>query len=98
MYEVYHSYSNSNQFLREKRTVYRYLSVTVVMNEIYKTDRLIAVLSQQELEFERGVWSAAMDGEEGKVRTRLAEGTSPNTTDSAGYTPLVSEGAASSFI
>ena len=61
------------------------------MNEIDKTDRLISVLSQQELEFERGVWSAAMDGEEGKVRRRLAEGTSPNATDSAGYTPLVSE-------
>ena len=37
------------------------------------------------------MWSAAMDGEEGKVRRRLAEGTSPNATDSAGYTPLVSE-------
>ena len=42
--------------------------MTVVMNEIDKTDRLISVLSQQELEFERGVWSAAMDVEEGKVR------------------------------
>ena len=37
------------------------------------------------------MWSAAMDGEEGKVRRQLAEGTSPNVTDSAGYTPLVSE-------
>ena len=37
------------------------------------------------------MWSAAMDGEEGKVRRRLGEGTSPNATDSAGYTPLVSE-------
>ena len=64
-----------------------YLSVTAVINELIKPTH--SYLTQQELEFERGVWSAAMDGEEGKVRRRLAEGTSPNATDSAGYTPLV---------
>ncbi len=50
----------------------------------------------QEMEFERGIWSAAMDGEEEKVRRLLGSGTSPDTTDSAGYTALV--GADQRFI
>ena len=42
------------------------------------------------MEFERGIWSAAMDGEEERVKRLLASGTNPNATDSAGYTALVS--------
>ena len=46
--------------------------------------------SLSEMDFERGVWSAAMDGELQKVRSFLDKGGDPNTTDSSGYTALVS--------
>ena len=42
----------------------------------------------KELEFERGIWSAAMDGEE-KVEKLLKSGVCPSATDSSGYTALV---------
>jgi len=38
-----------------------------------------------------------MDGDEGRVQKLLSDGTSPNTTDSAGYTPLVG-GAAAGYL
>ena len=43
----------------------------------------------KELEFERGIWSAAMDGEEKKVKKLLKSGVCPSATDSSGYTALV---------
>ncbi|CAH1245295.1 ANKRD39 [Branchiostoma lanceolatum] len=41
-----------------------------------------------ELDFERGIWAAARDGEEGRVRGLLDRGTAANTQDSSGYTAL----------
>ncbi|XP_077987896.1 uncharacterized protein LOC144442424 [Glandiceps talaboti] len=41
-----------------------------------------------EMEFERGVWSAAMNGEEDKVKKYLEDGGDPNARDSSGYTGL----------
>ncbi|XP_030644425.1 ankyrin repeat domain-containing protein 39 [Chanos chanos] len=41
-----------------------------------------------EMEFERGIWSAAMDGDAERVRTFLRKGTDPNMRDQAGYTAL----------
>lgn len=43
----------------------------------------------QEMEFERGIWSAAMDGDVGRVKKLLGCGTTPSAPDSAGYTALV---------
>lgn len=43
----------------------------------------------QELEFERGIWQAAKDGNMERVKGLLAEGSAVNATDSAGYTALV---------
>lgn len=51
---------------------------------------LILLLSaMQELEFERGLWQAAKDGDMERVRRLLDRGSGVNDTDSAGYTPLV---------
>ncbi|KAK6469486.1 ankyrin repeat domain-containing protein 39-like [Huso huso] len=41
-----------------------------------------------EMDFERGIWSAAVDGDLDRVRTFLLKGTDPNTVDRAGYTAL----------
>ena len=43
-----------------------------------------------EMEFERGVWSAAMNGEIQKVDTYLQNGGDANVLDTSGYTALVS--------
>ena len=43
----------------------------------------------QELEFERGIWPAAMDGELSKVERLIKSGVCPSATDSSGYTALV---------
>ena len=43
----------------------------------------------KELDFERGIWSAALDGELARVTKLLASGTDPSSTDSSGYTALV---------
>jgi len=40
-----------------------------------------------EIDFERGIWSAACDGDESQVR-KLLIGTDPSARDSAGYTAL----------
>ena len=42
-----------------------------------------------ELEFERGIWSAALNGEDEKVKQHLGKGVNPNITDSSGYAALV---------
>lgn len=42
-----------------------------------------------ELEFERGIWSAALNGEDDKVKQHLRKGVNPNITDSSGYAALV---------
>ena len=46
--------------------------------------------TMSEMEFERGIWQAAMDGSVDRVRRLLENGTPPNVTDSATYTALVS--------
>ena len=42
-----------------------------------------------EMEFERGLWSAALSGETGRIDQLLRDGRNPNAVDSSGYTPLV---------
>ncbi|XP_041854251.1 ankyrin repeat domain-containing protein 39 [Melanotaenia boesemani] len=41
-----------------------------------------------EMDFERGIWSAAMDGDLKRVKSLVQKGTDPNLRDSAGYTAL----------
>lgn len=41
-----------------------------------------------EMAFERGIWSAAMDGELVRVKSFVQKGIDPNLRDSAGYTAL----------
>ncbi|XP_023834648.1 ankyrin repeat domain-containing protein 39 isoform X2 [Salvelinus sp. IW2-2015] len=41
-----------------------------------------------EMDFERGIWSAAMDGDLERVKSLLKKGTDPNLRDSANYTAL----------
>lgn len=43
-----------------------------------------------ELDFDRGIWSAALNGEEKKVSEQLDKRVNPDVRDSAGYTALVS--------
>lgn len=43
--------------------------------------------SLDELEFERGIWSAALENDVGRLR-KLLSSTSPDATDTAGYTAL----------
>ncbi|XP_018599553.1 ankyrin repeat domain-containing protein 39 isoform X2 [Scleropages formosus] len=42
----------------------------------------------EEMEFERGIWSAALDGDLDRVRSFLNKGVDPNVLDQAGYTAL----------
>ena len=44
--------------------------------------------SMDEMEFERGIWAAARDGEEERVMELLARGVAPSCRDSSGYTAL----------
>ncbi|XP_029999559.1 ankyrin repeat domain-containing protein 39 isoform X2 [Sphaeramia orbicularis] len=46
-----------------------------------------------EMDFERGIWSAAMDGDLERVTSLVQKGTHPNLKDSAGYTALTPGGA-----
>lgn len=50
-----------------------------------------SVLTQtmSEMEFERGLWQAAMDGSVERVRQLLQSGIHPDVTDSSSYTSLV---------
>ncbi|KAK2837592.1 hypothetical protein Q5P01_014804 [Channa striata] len=41
-----------------------------------------------EMDFERGIWSAAMDGDLERVRSLVQKGTDPNMRDSSGYTAM----------
>ncbi|XP_029367205.1 ankyrin repeat domain-containing protein 39 [Echeneis naucrates] len=41
-----------------------------------------------EMDFERGIWSAAMDGDLDRVESLVQKGTDPNLRDSSGYTAL----------
>ena len=41
-----------------------------------------------ELEFERGIWTAAIDGNVNKMKKLLAQGHNPNKMDKSGYTAL----------
>lgn len=41
-----------------------------------------------EMDFERGIWSAAMDGDMEKIKSLIQKGTHPNMKDGAGYTAL----------
>lgn len=41
-----------------------------------------------ELEFERGIWSAAQTGDVKRIEQLIAKGTHPNQTDKSGYTAL----------
>ncbi|KAF7668327.1 hypothetical protein LDENG_00018460 [Lucifuga dentata] len=41
-----------------------------------------------EMDFERGIWSAAMDGNLERVKSLVQKGTQPNHRDSSGYTAL----------
>ncbi|KAM9742969.1 ankyrin repeat domain-containing protein 39 isoform 2-T2 [Menidia menidia] len=49
--------------------------------------------SLNEMDFERGIWSAAMDGDLDRVKSLIQKGTDPNLRDSAGYTALTPGGA-----
>ena len=51
----------------------------------------------KEMDFERGPWTAAADGDYTTIKNYLAKGGEPNLRDSAGYTPLVSVFAQSLF-
>lgn len=42
-----------------------------------------------EMDFQRGVWSAALDGEVDRVQSYLRDGGDPNVVDSSSYTALV---------
>ena len=46
------------------------------------------IQSMDEMEFERGIWAAARDGEEERVMELLARGVAPSCRDSSGYTAL----------
>ncbi|XP_061527056.1 ankyrin repeat domain-containing protein 39 isoform X2 [Phycodurus eques] len=45
-----------------------------------------------EMDFERGIWSAAMDGDLKRVQSLIQKGIHPNIKDSAGYTALTPGG------
>ncbi|XP_059819293.1 ankyrin repeat domain-containing protein 39 isoform X3 [Hypanus sabinus] len=42
----------------------------------------------EEMDFDRGIWSAACNGEFSKVQSFLEKGTDPNSPDLSGYTAL----------
>ena len=46
--------------------------------------------TMDEMEFERGLWSAAVDGDIDKCHQLINSGKDVNETDSSGYTALVS--------
>ena len=45
--------------------------------------------SLTEMDFERGTWQAALDGNVKRVRTLLEKGGDPDARDGSGYTALV---------
>ena len=45
--------------------------------------------SLSEMDFERGIWQAAPDGDVNRIRKLLDKGADPNLRDGSGYTALV---------
>ena len=45
--------------------------------------------SLSEMDFERGIWQAALNGDVSRVRKFLDKGTDPSSRDGLGYTALV---------
>ncbi|OBS72392.1 hypothetical protein A6R68_13039 [Neotoma lepida] len=45
----------------------------------------------EEMDFERGIWSAALNGDLGRVKYFIQKATDPSQPDSAGYTALAAE-------
>ena len=45
----------------------------------------------EEIDFERGIWSAAVNGDTERVRKILSGGENPDVPDSSSFTALVSE-------
>ncbi len=45
--------------------------------------------SLTEMDFERGIWQAALDGNMNRVRSLLDKGGDPDARDGSGYTALV---------
>ena len=41
-----------------------------------------------EMDFERGIWGASIEGDAKRVEKLLAKGVSANSRDSSGYTPM----------
>lgn len=52
--------------------------------------------SLTEMDFERGIWQAALDGNVNRVRSLLDKGGDPDARDGSGYTALVSKYLSSS--
>ena len=46
----------------------------------------------REMDFERGIWHAALNGNMEKLENHLKNGTHPGVKDPSGYTALVGEG------
>nr|XP_057927523.1 ankyrin repeat domain-containing protein 39 [Doryrhamphus excisus] len=55
-------------------------SLPVSSSSVYQT--------LNEIDFERGIWSAAMDGDLKRVKSLIQKGIHPNLRDAAGYTAL----------
>ena len=45
----------------------------------------------EEIDFERGIWPAALNGDTERVRKILSRGENPDVPDSSSFTALVSE-------
>jgi hypothetical protein len=43
----------------------------------------------KEMDFSRGLWGAAVNGDMERVMKLLSDGTNPNIPDTSGYSPLV---------
>lgn len=52
---------------------------------------LCVSMYKQEIEFERGICGAAVDGDVKRIEHLLSQHVSPNSRDRSGYTPLVSD-------
>lgn len=61
----------------------RHVSCNCVVNCTSCTQTL------SEMDFERGIWSAALNGETEKVQNYLDRNCNPNALDTFGYTALV---------
>lgn len=48
----------------------------------------VATQSLEELNFQRGLWTAALNGDDSRIQMLLGRGHNPNLLDDSGYTPL----------